>query len=333
MHSFQSIHKRPPANQRGFLAVAPAEHIQDRPSSAGSRSRFAFVVAGLVAAGLAALALAPHGSDDAADRAQLARQAAAGSPRAELLLGLAYRDGRYGLARDARAAARWLGRAARSGNVYASAALGDAYANGAGVSRDETAAEHWWHEAAEAGNAHAASQLGLAMNSRAVSDAEHDQARRWLARGAALGDAGARRALGIDVASSPKGFSGGSRDDAGMPTLSGIATGIYGLLQAADPQLQSIDSLKQRAFNGDSVAQYQLAMRYRDGSWGVEADPQLALRWLEQAAKDGNAVAMTTLAEAYRGGTMGLRQNEALAAKWQQRAVQARAAATTVALR
>jgi TPR repeat protein len=324
MHSISRSYKRPAAKQRGFLDLSRAERLEPGTPSARSGLRFAFYVGALLAAGLLALAMVPHHSTDAADRAQLTQQAAAGSPHAELLLGLAYRDGRYGLKKDAGAAARWLDRAAQAGDAYASALLGDAYAKGTGVAKDEGTAEHWWRLAADAGNAHGATQLGLALDARAVTASDHDQAHAWLERGAALGDATARQALGIDVAPPADQFRGDSHS---------ITAGIGELLQSADPAAQSLASLRQRAVNGDSVAQYQLAMRYRDGSWGVDANPELALRWLEQAAKLGNPVAMESLATAYRDGKLGLNQNERLAAQWQQRADQARTAKATTAPR
>jgi uncharacterized protein len=51
------------------------------------------------------------------------------------------------------------------------------------------------------------------------------------------------------------------------------------------------------AQQGDPVAEYQLAMRYRDGAWSVTRNPQQALTWLQRSAAAGNRVAAQTLAE------------------------------------
>jgi TPR repeat protein len=78
------------------------------------------------------------------------------------------------------------------------------------------------------------------------------------------------------------------------------------------------------------VAEYQLALRYRDGSWGVNANPQLALGWLQMAANHGNPVAMATLADAYDKGGFGLTADPTQSRLWHQRADAASQAGTEV---
>ena len=75
------------------------------------------------AAGGLLLTLLAHGShrpSDAQELDWLSRLANAGDAGAQLQLGLAYRDGRYGLTADARTGQYWLDRAARNGMAYAS---------------------------------------------------------------------------------------------------------------------------------------------------------------------------------------------------------------------
>jgi len=60
---------------------------------------------------------------------------------------------------------------------------------------------------------------------------------------------------------------------------------------------QSPDGLQQRAQSGDSVAEFQLGMRYRDGAWSVNRDPDKASYWLKRAAAAGNPLAVKALAE------------------------------------
>ncbi len=280
-------------------------------------------VAGALIVGLALLAATPHQPQDQADREQLLQQANAGGAHAQLQLGLAYRDGRFGLEQDPRAAADWIARAARAGNTQAETLLGDLYAAGEGVAVDQDRALTWWRQAARAGNVRAASELGQALMARAGSDAERDAARRWLESAANAGDQQARHALGVD---NPPG---------GLTTLAGVgpavtatdraAEDLYHLVEQASPASQSIEALQQRALAGDSVAQFQLAMRYRDGAWGVSANAKLALSWLEQAAEHGNPVAMNALADAYEKGSLGLSPSSDQAAHWRRRAAQAAA--------
>lgn len=297
-------------------------HGHDAPRSG---SRTPYYVAGAIALGLVLMASLPNRSSEEGDRGQLLHQADAGSARAQLLLGLAYRDGRYGLTRDSHSADTWFARAADSGENYAAALLGDAYAVGDGVAKDPAAAQRWWRQAALAGNARAEFRLGQALMRQPGDQTGHDEGRRWLTRAAAQGDVQARHALGIDTPM-PDRIPDEIDRDLGVTQGHSLLGNIYRLIIGDTAASGSADILKQRALAGDATAQYQLAMRYRDGAWGVAANPQKALGWLEQSANHGNPVAMTTLANAYEAGRLGLTQDAAAAASWRQRAESARAA-------
>jgi TPR repeat protein len=80
-----------------------------------------------VAAALVLIFLLQGGKppSDAQELAWLNRLAAADNPDAQLQLGLAYRDGRYGLVPDTGAGQYWLGRAARNGQGYAADLLAE----------------------------------------------------------------------------------------------------------------------------------------------------------------------------------------------------------------
>ena len=290
-----------------------------------SGSRTPYFVASAVALGLALMASMPNRSSEEGDRDQLVHQANAGSVRAQLLLGLAYRDGRYGLARDSHSADAWFARAAESGENYAAALLGDAYAVGDGVAKDRAAAQRWWRQAAQAGNAHAESRLGQALTRQSGDQAGTDEGHLWLTRAAAQGDIQARHALGIDTPM-PDRIPDEIDRDLGVTQGHSLLGNIYRLIFGDTTASGSADILKQRALAGDATAQYQLAMRYRDGAWGVTANPQKALGWLEQSANHGNPVAMTTLANAYETGRLGLTRDAAAASSWRQRAESARVA-------
>ena len=139
--------------------------------------------------------------------------------------------------------------------------------------------------------------------------ARRDAGYRWLGQAALHGNADARRLLGVD---SPTASS--NKMATTLPQLSEAA-------QIMDPLAGSnIETLRKSAFAGDSTAEYQLAMRYRDGAWGVEADQRKALAWLKLSANHGNTLAMSTLASAYNTGAFGLNQDAALAASWRERA-------------
>jgi hypothetical protein len=82
----------------------------------------------------------------------ISQLANSGEPDAQLQLGLAYRDGRYGLAADPKIGLYWLKQAAQHGNVYAEDAVGVAYARGQGVAPDPLLAKQWLRKAMHDGN-------------------------------------------------------------------------------------------------------------------------------------------------------------------------------------
>jgi TPR repeat protein len=100
----------------------------------------------------------PH--DEVAWLTQLANQ---GDDGAQLQLGLAYRDGRYGLTADAKTGLYWLKRSAAGGNAYAEDMVGKAYAEGLGIAKDIATAETWWRKAIEDGNQEARIHLADAL--------------------------------------------------------------------------------------------------------------------------------------------------------------------------
>jgi TPR repeat protein len=91
---------------------------------------------------------------------QLANQ---GDSGAQLQLGLAYRDGRYGLVPDAKTGLYWLQRSAAGGSAYAEDAIGMAYAKGEGTKQDNGAAEQWWQKAINHGDREARIHLADAL--------------------------------------------------------------------------------------------------------------------------------------------------------------------------
>ncbi|KPK46831.1 MAG: hypothetical protein AMS22_17555 [Thiotrichales bacterium SG8_50] len=89
-----------------------------------------------------------------------------------------------------------------------------------------------------------------------------ERGRDWLARAAAQGHSDALRLLHFFV-------------DVGEDTAV-----VYE---------QSGEELKRRAGEGDVEAQYQLALRYETGAWGVPRNDREALKWFTRAAEDAPA--------------------------------------------
>lgn len=261
MRLFNDLRKNPLTPTLGVVAAGSGSSGLGGTPPLPHQLRAPYYLAGALVLGLVLLAALPHHSNEEASLSQIEWQAGEdNNADAQLLLGLAYRNGSYGLPVDDKRATTWLARAAAGGNAYAAGVLGDAYAQGTGVKADPVRANYWWHQAAQGGDRHGAARLGQAV-------------------------------------------SAGER-----------------LMQVLDLSSQSASALLHRAEGGDNVAQFQLAMRYRDGSWGVNADPRRARYWLQQAASHGNPVAMNALAEAYAQGAMGLSADASLAARWHRRA-------------
>jgi uncharacterized protein len=264
------------------------------------------LIAGLAAASITLLAGQARGVPAQREIAWIEQLADNGDAGAQLQLGLAYRDGRYGLAPDPRTSLRWLSAAGSAGNAYAADLVGNAYATGQGVTSDTRQALHWWRIAAEGGNADAQTRLGESL--RAAGD--RDGGTDWLRRAADRGDARAHadlvrlyREQGLPEADLHRGDNPvaalAERVDArGLNAL----FAVWRTIDDNTPPVMGGESLVSQARAGDPAAEYQLGMRYRSGAWAVTQDPQQANFWLQRAAAAGNRLAAHSLANA-RSGT------------------------------
>jgi TPR repeat protein len=258
------------------------------------------LLAGLAIAGTIAVIAARSGGVPAGHEVDWLNQlAVSGNTGAQLQLGLAYRDGRYGLKPAPSTALYWLRAAAKGGNAYAADTVANHYASNAQA--DLQQALPWWQLAARGGNADAQVHLGEFMLTTG-----HDQrAITWLRDAADRGDGRAHDDLvslyrddplpssDLHRGENPVAAIGERADSTGLKTL----YAIWRTVKASSPTTQSSDALIERAKHGDPVAEYQLAERYRDGAWAVERDPRKAITWLRRSAEAGNRVAAKTLAE------------------------------------
>ena len=106
----------------------------------------------LVVMGVMFVSMAARSAGTPVDIDWLSHMARDGEPGAQLQLGLAYRDGRYGLAQDAKTGLYWMKQAASHANSYAEDAVGVAYARGQGTSQDPQLASQWLRKAIHDGN-------------------------------------------------------------------------------------------------------------------------------------------------------------------------------------
>jgi TPR repeat protein len=192
---------------------------------------------------------------------------------------------------------------AKQGSADAELLLALAYRNGQdGLKADAGIADKWLAKAANGGSAYAAGLLGDAYADGMGVTKNHDEAVYWWQQAAREGDPHGTAEL-KQISAQPH-----------------APVQLWDLLNSSSPA-----RLMQRANAGDSNAQFELAMRYRDGAWGVNPNPRLALEWLQKSVNQGNPVAMQALAQAYAQGELGLTPDQALAAQWRRQAQAANA--------
>jgi len=117
---------------------------------------------------------------------KLSALAAAGNPRAELLIGLRYLKGE-GVAIDKREAAKWILKASAAHDPMAQYWTGELFQHGDGVAPDASEALRWYEAAAGQGNRQAMHDLGIAYAEGLGTQKDYDESARWFAKAAALG--------------------------------------------------------------------------------------------------------------------------------------------------
>ena len=240
---------------------------------------------------------ATPGVADAQEINWLTRLAKSGDSGAQLLLGLAYNNGQHGLKPDSNAGFYWLKAAARNGNAYAADLVANHYADNK-PSRLQDAV-YWWKNAARAGNANAEVHLGEFM----MQQGNDVKAASWLRKAADLGDKQAHRDLVSLYKTEQLSDADLHRGDNSVAVLAHEVNSntlnslfaVWHVIDESSTYKQSSGSLLARAQQGDPVAGYQLAVRYRDGAWAVNPDPEKAMSWLQRSAAAGNPIAIKDL--------------------------------------
>jgi TPR repeat protein len=237
--------------------------------------------------------------------------AQAGDPAGEFLTALAYQNG-IGVEPDLATGIRWLQQAAIAKYPPALTALALAYQNGAGVDRDDAQALSLYQSAAGLGDIQAALVLGRTYHyGKLGTTPDEAQSKAWYGKGLAAATAASGRGdgtatwmlanaylKGIGVDADPsKGLAllalASGQGSAGATNNLALAY-MRGRLVPRDTT-KGIALLTKSAELGGPKSALDLSDIYFRGSYGVPADPQKALRYLEQAAALGNAQAMWKL--------------------------------------
>ena len=307
-----------------------------------SKSRARAMIATLALAALGLL-LRPAGlispslaQDQSTELKLIQHEALNGSTSAQLIYGLAYLEGRHGLAPDTNKAVQWIRRSAKGGNSYAMLMMGKFCADGQGHPKDPQQAVSWWQQAAQKKDAHAQYLLGKAYLDGFGVNKDAAKGIKWLEKSGAQGNRHAQYLLartysdGKHVAADKQRSRSWLERAAEQPHSKAVNpfTMIYDLIMASTPVAQQSPAiLMEKAAEGDPQAEYELGERYKNGTWDVEQNDARALAWISRAARSGHKVAMKTLAAIYAKGKLGVSADQNKAKQWQQRARTARSQA------
>lgn len=225
----------------------------------------------------------------------LTHRAELGDTTAQFYLGLIYSNGK-GVPKNIEESVNWYRKAAEQGYADAQFNLGVIFYIGDGVPKNVTEAMVWWRRAAEQGYAGAI---------------------EWYRKTAEQGDAIAQLNLGV-MYSNGKGVPKDSTEAVWWyrkAAEQGNAEAKVGLeWVSANNDLDSLDTLTQRAELGDTTAQFNLGLIYAKGK-GVAKNVDTSVRWYRMAAEQGDADAQFNLGVIYYNGE-GCPKNDSEAIHW-----------------
>lgn len=216
--------------------------------------------------------------------------AISGSANAQLLLGLAYKEGR-GVEKNPEESVKWLRKSAIQGNAEAQFFLGTAYMLGFGLEKDFHESVKWLKKATE--QDHEKAQFGLGVMYQDGLGVEKDikEAHTWFEKAAYQGNAQAQFVIGLSY---QKG--------------NGVEK---------SPE-RAFKWLKKSAEQGYLDAQILLATAYLEGD-GVEQDPTLGAKWFQEAATQGSSMGQYALGMMRQTG-LGVKRDLFEAEKWFEKA-------------
>ena len=208
-------------------------------------------------------------------REQMQRLAAAGHPRAQFTLGIAYHNGFAGILQDFAKAVEWFQKAANQSERDAQFMLAKLYRDGTGVAADPAKASEWLRKAAALGQTEAQFFLGDAYFSGYGVPQDYTQAIQWWRKAADEGHAIAPSRLGDVYRQNDKGV--------------------------AQDYAQAAAWYRKSAEHGWAHAQFNLGSLYERGL-GVPQDGAQAVQWYRRAAEQGHATAQYNLGILYADG-------------------------------
>jgi TPR repeat protein len=266
-------------------------------------------------------------AQDAQQLSQLQRDALQGSAIAQNNLGVLYREGRGGLAKDDVEAARLFKLAASQGNVPAQVNLGAFYGTGrGGLPKDEAEALRLYRLAAAKNDARAQNNIGsYYQNGRGGLPKDDREAARYYKLSADQGDVAAQSSLGFFYESGrgglPKNDAEAARlyklaaDKGYAPAQANLATFYMNGRAVPKDEREGVRLYKLAADQGNARAQSNMGYSYAVGRGGLPKDDREALRYYKLAADQGEMYAQSNLANFYERGRGGLDADDREAAR------------------
>ncbi|MBW8880046.1 MAG: sel1 repeat family protein, partial [Asticcacaulis sp.] len=215
---------------------------------------------------------------------------------------------------------------AETGAATSMVRVGDAYRLGDGVPQDIKSAETWYDKAVAIGNNQGRLRQIDLLHDRG-DQASNEKAHRLALAASTIGNSiGALVELGRDFR-----FGRGTASDPvkaeaylRKAAASNSPVGQYelaDLLMHKQPQTtegnqEILDLLNRSASAGNGAALYAQYLMAKDGTFGVTANPVLAVQYLMSAAKAGRTVAQTELAIRYYRGDAQIQRNEPEGFRW-----------------
>ena len=183
-----------------------------------------------------------------------------------------------GLCRDYTKAFYWYKASATHGYPLALYNIGICYQQGTGVSQNYQEAFKWFLKAAEKGDADAQYNVGVYYkNSKYGIGVDYKESVRWLIEAVKQGEESAQKRI---------------EDIYEDIALNGIVNDFIINIDTSD----IFKSFKRLAEQGNQYGQYNLGLCYWEG-YGIECNPNEALKWYELAAKQGNKKAQSKIKE------------------------------------
>jgi TPR repeat protein len=249
-----------------------------------------------------------------------------GQAEAQYNLGMIYRTGSHGVAKNVPVSVTWLTKSAEQGHSRAQYYLGRTYfdfdGNTSGVAKDTPHAVSWWGKAAAQGDADAQEALGFCY-ARGFGGLVKNEIEAYAYQIlASRSNASAMAWRGkLEASLSPESLRAGVARSKVLQTAPVVtansaapASGVKAP-PAEVKSIQNLKALKEQAEKGDRIAQLNLGIHYSN----VEGDKAESFKWYRNAANQGLAKAQYYVGRRYERGE-GVTKDVVQAVTWWRKA-------------